>query len=51
MTPRETEAAARQRLRSAAHNEVRMLATDKRDRNEMRLIREHLAELAPSSTD
>jgi hypothetical protein len=31
--------------------EVRLLATDERDREEMRLIREHLAELAPRSMD
>jgi Arc/MetJ-type ribon-helix-helix transcriptional regulator len=45
------EAAARRRLRSAVRDEVRTLAADKRDREEMRVIREQLAELAPSSTD
>jgi len=45
------EAAARRRLRSAVRQEVRLLATDERDREEMRLIREHLAELAPRSMD
>jgi hypothetical protein len=45
------EAAARRRLRSAVRDEVRMLAADKRDREEMRVIREQLAELAPSPAD
>jgi len=45
------EAAARRRLRSAVRNEVRMLAADKRDREEMAITREQLAELAPRSTD
>jgi hypothetical protein len=45
------EAAARRRLRSAVRDEVRSLAADKRDREEMRVIREQLAELAPRSTD
>jgi hypothetical protein len=45
------EAAARRRLRSAVRNEVRMLAADKRDREEMAIIRDQLAELAPRSTD
>lgn len=45
------EAAARRRLRSAVRDEVRTLAADKRDREEMRAIREQLAELAPLSTD
>jgi hypothetical protein len=45
------EAAARRRLRSAVRDEVRTLAADKRDREEMRIIREQLAELAPRSTD
>jgi hypothetical protein len=45
------EAAARRRLRSAVREEVRVLAADKRDRADMRVIREQLAELAPSSTD
>jgi hypothetical protein len=44
------EAAARRRLRSAVRVEVRMLAADKRDREEMRIIREQLAELAPPAT-
>jgi Arc/MetJ-type ribon-helix-helix transcriptional regulator len=45
------EAAARRRLRSALRAEVRELAADERDREEMRLIREQLAELAPSPAD
>ena len=45
------EAAARRRLRSAVRDEVRVLAADKHDREEMRIIREQLAELAPPATD
>ncbi len=45
------EAGARRRLRSAVRDEVRALAADKRDREEMRIIREQLAELAPRSSD
>jgi hypothetical protein len=45
------EAAARRRLRSAVRHEVRTLAADKRDREEMRIIREQLAALAPLSTE
>jgi hypothetical protein len=45
------EAAARRRLRSAVRDEVRVLAADEHDRNEMRVIREQLAELAPTSRD
>ena len=45
------EAAARRRLRSAVRNEVRALAADMRDREEMRSIREQLAALAPPATD
>lgn len=45
------EAAARRRLRSAVREEVRVLAADRRDREEMRVIREQLAALAPDSTD
>lgn len=41
------EAAARRRVRSAIRAEVRALAGDKADREEMRLVREQLAELAP----
>jgi len=45
------EAAARRRLRSAVRDEVHTLAADKHDREEMRIIREQLAELAPRSAD
>lgn len=41
------EAAARQRARVAIRGEVRRLAADERDRDEMRIVRELLAELAP----
>ena len=45
------EAAARRRARSAIRDEVRRLAADARDREEMRVIREQLAELAPPLSD
>ena len=45
------EAAARRRVRSAIRTEVRRLVADKRDREEMRIIREQLAELAPPLSD
>jgi hypothetical protein len=45
------EAAARRRVRSAIREEVRRLAADDRDREEMRIIREQLAELAPPLSD
>ncbi len=41
------EAAARRRVRSAIRDEVRRLAADEGDREEMRVIREQLTELAP----
>jgi hypothetical protein len=41
------EAATRRRARSAIREEVQRLAADKGDREEMRIIREQLAELAP----
>ena len=41
------EAAARRRVRSALREEVLRLAVDQDDREEMRLIREQMAELAP----
>jgi hypothetical protein len=41
------EAAGRRRTRSSIRDEVRRLAADSHDREEMRLIREQLAELAP----
>jgi hypothetical protein len=43
------EAAGRRRSRSAIREEVRQLAADERDREEMRVIREQMAELAPPS--
>jgi antitoxin component of RelBE/YafQ-DinJ toxin-antitoxin module len=43
------EAAGRRRIRSAIREEVRQLAADEKDREEMRLIREQMAELAPPS--
>jgi hypothetical protein len=45
------EAAARRRVRSAIREEVRRLAADPRDREEMRIVREQLAELAPPISD
>ena len=45
------EAAARRRVRSAVRAEVRRLAADERDREEMRIIREQLVELAPQLAD
>jgi hypothetical protein len=44
------EAAARRRVRSAIRDEVRRVAADPHDREEMRIIREQLAELAPPSS-
>ncbi len=45
------EAGARRRARSAIRDEVRRLAADEGDREEMRVIREQLAELAPRTSD
>jgi predicted nucleic acid-binding protein len=45
------EAAARRRVRSAIRDEVRRLAADESDREEMRIIREQLAKLAPPLSD
>jgi hypothetical protein len=45
------EAAARRRVRSAVREEARRLAADELDREEMRVIREQLAELAPPLSD
>lgn len=45
------ESAGRRRTRSAIRDEVRVLAADRLDREEMRLIREQLAELAPPLVD
>ena len=44
------EAAARRRGRSAIREEVRSLAANRADREEMRIIREQMAELAPKSS-
>lgn len=44
------ETAARRRLRSTLRDEVRLLAADDGDVEEMRVIREQLAELAPPPT-
>jgi hypothetical protein len=45
------EAAARRRVRSAIREEVQQVAADENDREEMRIIREQLAELAPLRAD
>lgn len=45
------EAAARRRVRSALRDEVRRIAADADDREEMRVIREQLADLAPPLAD
>jgi Arc/MetJ-type ribon-helix-helix transcriptional regulator len=45
------EAAARRRVRSALREEVRQVAADEGDREEMRIIREQMAELAPGLAD
>lgn len=45
------ESAARRRARSAIAAEVERLAADEKDRAEMRIIREQMAELAPDSVD
>ena len=45
------EAAARRRVRSAIRDEARRVANDPGDREEMRIIREQLVELAPPLTD
>lgn len=41
------EAAARRRTRSSIREEVRLVAGDERDREEMRTVYEQMAELAP----
>jgi len=43
------EAAARRRVRSAIREEVQRVAADESDREEMRIIREQMAELVPSA--
>ena len=45
------EAAAQRRRRSAIREEVRLVAADESDREEMRLIREQMTELAPTASD
>jgi Arc/MetJ-type ribon-helix-helix transcriptional regulator len=45
------EAAARRRVRSAIRREVQLLAADPDDREEMRIIREQMASLAPPTLD
>jgi len=45
------EAAGSRRTRAAIRDEVRLLAADEGDREEMRVIREQLAELAPPLSD
>jgi Arc/MetJ-type ribon-helix-helix transcriptional regulator len=45
------EAADRRRARSSLVAEVERLASDEGDREEMRVVREQLAELAPDSVD
>lgn len=45
------EAAARRRARSSIVAEVRRLAADEEDREEMQIVREQMAELAPEPSD
>lgn len=45
------EAAARRRARSSIAEEVKLLATDAADREEMQVIREQMTDLAPGSLD
>jgi len=45
------EAAVRRRARSALREEVRNVASDERDREEMRIIRDQMAKLAPGLAD
>lgn len=45
------EAAARRRARSSIAEEVERLVADEGDRQEMRLVREQMAELAPDPLD
>ena len=45
------EAAVRRRARPALREEVRRLAEDDEDREEMRVIREQMAALAPTAED
>jgi len=45
------EAAARRRTHAALRDEARRLANDPSDREEMLMVREHLAESAPGFND
>jgi len=45
------EAAARRRVRSAIREEVQVVAADESDREQMRVIREQMVELAPPPAD
>ncbi len=45
------EAAARRRARSSIAAEVRRLVADEGDREEMRIVREQMTELAPEPID
>jgi transcriptional accessory protein Tex/SPT6 len=45
------EAAARRRARSSIREEVRRVVSDEADREEMRVIREQMAGLAPRPSD
>lgn len=45
------EAAARRRARSAIAEEVARLVSDEGDREEMRIVREQMAEIAPDPID
>ena len=45
------ESAGRRRARSSIAAEVERLATDEADRDEMRIIREQMAELAPGPVE
>lgn len=45
------EAASRRRVRSALREEVRSVAADEGDLEEMRIIREQMAKLAPGQAD
>lgn len=45
------EAAARRRTRAAVREEVHRLSDDEADREEMRAIRQQMADLAPATQD
>ena len=45
------EAAVRRRARSAIREEVRLLSRDEDDREEMRIVREQMAALAPVTSE